>query len=127
MPAIEQDLKITHAQAGSLFFLMSMGYFPALMGSGFISARLTHRKTIYLSSAILGVTLLIISQCHSLWAICTGMVILGLSAGIYLPSGMATLTALVSSKHWGKALGIHELYPLLHFGRSDLLRVVAGA
>lgn len=121
MPAIEQDLKITHAEAGSLFFLISLGYFPALMGSGFISARLTHRKTIYLSSAVLGVTLLAISQCSSLWALYTGMVILGLSAGIYLPSGMATLTSLVSSRHWGKAMGIHELGPTLSFLAAPLI------
>ena len=48
MPKIEADLNISHAQAGSFFLLISIGYFVTLIGSGFFSARLTHRKTIIL-------------------------------------------------------------------------------
>jgi NNP family nitrate/nitrite transporter-like MFS transporter len=121
MPTIEQDLHITHSQAGSLFLLVTLGYFPTLMGSGFVSARLTHRKTIILSSVTLGLALLVVAQCRSLWAIRVGLVVLGLSAGFYLPSGIATLTSLVSSRHWGKALAIHELAPNLSFLTAPLI------
>jgi fucose permease len=34
MPEIEESLSISHAQSGSLFLFMSMGYFLALIGSG---------------------------------------------------------------------------------------------
>ena len=51
MPAIEKDLDITHAEAGSLFLTLSIGYFIGLMGSGFVSARITHRRTMVLSIA----------------------------------------------------------------------------
>ena len=40
MPAIEKDLGISHGEAGSLFLLISAGYFTALLGSGFFSSRL---------------------------------------------------------------------------------------
>jgi NNP family nitrate/nitrite transporter-like MFS transporter len=121
MPTIEQDLHITHSQAGSLFLLVSVGYFPSIMGSGFISARLTHRRTIVLSSVTLGMALLLVSQCRTLWAIRVGLIALGLSAGFYLPSGIATLTSLISSRHWGKALAIHELAPNLSFLTAPLI------
>ena len=35
MPKIETDLNISHAQAGSFFLLISIGYFVTLIGSGF--------------------------------------------------------------------------------------------
>jgi len=121
MPTIENDLGISHGEAGSLFLLISLGYFPGLIGSGFISSRLTHRKTIVLSSAALGAALLFISQCRALGAVLAGVTFLGLVAGLYLPSGIATLTALVHSKHWGKAIAIHELGPNLSFLTAPLI------
>jgi NNP family nitrate/nitrite transporter-like MFS transporter len=46
---------------------------------------------------------------------------LGLSAGLYLPSGIATLTDMVSSKHWGKAIAVDELAPILSFITAPFL------
>jgi len=44
-----------------------------------------------------------------------------MAAGLYLPSGIPTLTALIPSKHWGKALSIHELAPNLSFVAAPLI------
>lgn len=115
LPTIESDLGITHAEAGSLFMSISIGYSTALLGSGFISSRISHRKTIILSSVISGITLIGIAFSQSLFQIHAGLILLGMAAGIYLPSGMATLTDLVPYKHWGKAIAIHELAPSLAF------------
>lgn len=46
---------------------------------------------------------------------------LGISAGIYLPSGITTVTSLVKPSHWGKAVAIHELAPNLSFILAPLL------
>jgi NNP family nitrate/nitrite transporter-like MFS transporter len=46
---------------------------------------------------------------------------LGAGAGLYLPSGIATLTGLVAPRHWGKAIAIHELAPNLDFVTAPLL------
>ena len=121
MPKIEADLKISHAQAGSFFLLISIGYFIALFGSGFFSARLTHRKTIILSCAVLGFILLGMSFSSGLWGLRFGLLILGMAAGLYLPSGFATFTANISSKHWGRAIAIHELAPNLSFVAAPLV------
>ena len=115
MPAIEKDLGLSHGEAGSLFLLVSTGYFIALLGSGFISSRITHKKTVILSSTALGIALLGVSFSNSLWGIRFGLFILGMAAGPYIPSGIAALTSLIDSKHWGKAIAIHELAPNLSF------------
>ena len=121
MPNIETELSLSHGEAGSFFLLISLGYFVALLGSGFISSQLTHRKTIILSSATVGVTLLGISLTNDLQGVRLGLFILGMAAGIYLPSGIATLTSLISPKHWGKAIAIHELAPNLGFVAAPIV------
>jgi NNP family nitrate/nitrite transporter-like MFS transporter len=121
MPTIEADLGIGHGEAGSLFLLSSIGYFSSLLGSGFFAARLTHRKMIVVSSVALGLALLGISASKGLWGVRIGLLLLGGAAGIYLPSAIATLTGLVSPRHWGKALAIHELAPNLSFVAAPLI------
>jgi len=38
MPSIENDLGLDHTEAGSIFLLISLGYFISLLGSGFVSS-----------------------------------------------------------------------------------------
>ena len=120
MPAIEQELGISHSAAGSLFLTISMGYFVSLMGSGFVAARLKHRGTIVLSSVAVGLALLVTAASSTLWAIRGSLLLLGLAAGLYLPCGIATLTGFVGRRHWGKAVAVHELAPNLSFVLAPL-------
>jgi NNP family nitrate/nitrite transporter-like MFS transporter len=121
MPAVEKDLKIGHGEAGSLFFIISLGYCPALLGSGFVSSRLNHRRTIILSSMAVGGAFLFVGFSHSLWGVRIGLLILGMAAGLYIPSGILTIIGLVRSKDLGKAISIHELAPNLGFLIAPLL------
>ncbi len=121
MPTIEKGLKVGHGEAGSLFFLISLGYCIGLLTSGFISSRLNHRRTIILSSMAVGGALVVVSISQSLWGIRFGLILLGMAAGLYLPSGIATVTELVRPEHWGKAIAIHELAPNLAFVAAPLL------
>ena len=121
MPAIENDIGVSHSEAGSLFLFISLGYFVTLIGSGFVSSRIAHRGTIILSAISTGLALLFISLCNSLSEIHLGMLALGMAAGFYLPSGIATLTTLINFRHWGKAIAIHELAPNLSFVAAPLL------
>jgi NNP family nitrate/nitrite transporter-like MFS transporter len=121
MPTIEKELNLTHTEAGSFFLLISTGYFITLLGSGYFSSRLTHRRTIILSITGLGLALMGVSFSHSLWTVSLVLFILGMAGGIYLPSGIATLTTLVSPRHWGKAIAVHEMAPNLSFLAAPLL------
>ena len=124
MPTVKEDLKIGHDEAGSFFFLITLGYCTGLLLSGFISSRFKHRRTIILSSFALGGALLLISATRSLWGIRFGLIVMGLAAGFYLPSGISTLTSLVSQRHWGKALALHEMAPNLGFVVAPILTEV---
>lgn len=121
LPAIEEDLKIGHGEAGSLFFLISIGYSAMLITSGFVSSRINHRKTITLSALAMGGALLLMSLSHGLWLIRLELVIVGMAAGLYLPSGIAVLTDLVSSGDWGKAIAVHEFAPNAGFVLAPFL------
>lgn len=121
MPEIESELDISHAAAGSLFLLMTTGYFVALVGSGWLAARLTHRYTIILSSIMVGLVLISLSSAGSLSAMRAMLLLLGAAAGLYLPSGIAVLTELIASRHWGKAIAVHELAPNLGFIAAPIL------
>ena len=124
LPTIEKDLGLDHAGAGSLFLLISSGYFVSLLGSGFVASRLMHKRTIIVSATAIGFALFVISSSNSLLGISTGLVLLGLAAGLYLPSGISTLTSLISPGQWGKALAIHELAPNLAFVAAPLISEV---
>ena len=121
LPTVEKDLKIGHEEAGSFFFMISFGYCIMLLGSSFVSSRLSHRKTIVLSTLTLGGALLLVGLSHQLWMVRLGLFTLGMAAGLYLPSGIATLTELVKPKDWGKAISIHELAPNLSFVVAPLI------
>ena len=121
MPTLEREVSITHSQAGALFFLITLGYFISILSSGFISSRLTHRKTIVLSATSLGLVLLLVSFCSRLWSTAIALLFVGLTSGLYLPSAIAILTSAIQSKHWGKALAVHELAPTLGFILAPLL------
>ena len=113
LPAVEHDLVIDHSQSGGLFFFISMGYCLGLAGSGFISSRITHRRTIITSCTVMGGTLLLIAVSTSLSVISAALLLLGVATGIYLPSGVATISTSVDAHNWGKAFAVHEIAPTL--------------
>jgi MFS transporter, NNP family, nitrate/nitrite transporter len=121
MPAVEVDLNLDHGQAGILFLLIALGYFIALMASGYVSSRLRHRNTIILSAVAVGGACLLTSYSYSLWGIRLGVFGIGMAAGLYFPSAMATITSLFNPQHWGKAISVHELAPNLAFVAAPLL------
>lgn len=137
---IENELSLTHAQTGTFFLLITLGYTAAILVSGFLSARIQHRGVILLSLTAVGAALVLIAAAQTVTQIRMGLVALGMSAGLYSPSGIASLTHTVSRRHWGKAIAIHDLGPNLAFiaapaaatlfvdgaGWRTLLLVVAG-
>ena len=121
LPTVEADLDISHAQAGMFFLFVSAGYLTAMSGAGYVSARLTHHRTIVLSFALLGLATLGVAQASTLAGMQLGLFTMGLGAGLYLPSAIATITSLVTRPHWGKAISIHELAPNTSFVVVPLL------
>ncbi|MGM0453845.1 MAG: MFS transporter [Thermodesulfobacteriota bacterium] len=121
MPKIEAELGLRHAQAGALFLWLSVGYFIALATSGIISARIGHRRTIVLAACGVGGALIAIALSDGLWQLRGAVFLLGIAAGIYLPSGITTLTDMVNPGQWGKAIALHEMAPNLGFVCAPLI------
>lgn len=113
--SIEESLGIGHAQAASFFLFITLGYSVMMLFSGFVAAGIGHRGTILLS-VLLGILgLLAISLSPSLWGIRAGLILLGIGAGLYFPSGIPTITSLVDDKDEGKVLAFHEIGPNIGF------------
>jgi NNP family nitrate/nitrite transporter-like MFS transporter len=115
LPAIEIDLGLGHAQASGLFLFISAGYCTGLFGSIFLTPRFSHCGLIVVSGLSVGICLLLAAVSEGLLPLRFSLMVLGLTGGIYLPSGVATLTALVRKADWGKVLGFHQLAPNLAY------------
>jgi NNP family nitrate/nitrite transporter-like MFS transporter len=121
LPAIEKDLMIGHAKAGSFFLFVSAGLFISLIFSNMVVSKITHRTAIVLSVTILGLALMATALTREIWQIYLCLFCWGISGGLYLLSGIATLTTLIKPAHWGKALAVHELAPNLAFVMVPIL------
>lgn len=121
MPAIEAELGITHGQAGGLFFMISFGYMLAPLCSGLLSSMINHRGTLTVSAWAVGLALAPFSFVKEVWAIRLLLVLIGLAAGIHLPSAIATITAEIQRSDWGKALSVHQCAPPLSFVSAPLI------
>lgn len=111
---------IDHAQAGSFFLFISAGYFLSILSSGFVSERINHKRTIVFSSLTLGLALFVLGRCTTLVTLQGGFFCLGLGAGLYFPSGLATIGGLVPPAYLSRGMAIHELAPNLGFVAAPL-------
>ncbi len=121
---IRAHYALTHAEGGMLFFVMSVGYSVSMLLSGFVAERLEHRGTVLASLLIVGAALALIGFAPPLPVFYTGLVLLGAGAGLYGPSGITTLTDVAKAEHWGKALALHEIGPILGFFGAPVLAAV---
>ncbi len=121
LPVIEQEMGLDHVQSGSFFLFISAGYFISILSSGFVSSRINHKRTIVLSCFTLGLALVILSRCMTLLSLQIGLFGLGLGAGLYFPSGLATIAGLVAPAYLSRGMAIHELAPNLGFVAAPLV------
>jgi NNP family nitrate/nitrite transporter-like MFS transporter len=109
LPAIEDDLMLTHGEAGSIFFYTSFGFSVGMLCSGFVSKALTHRFSIFCSTLTAGASLAAVSLCPALGCMRLFLFILGAGTGLYMPSAKATITSLVKQEQRGRAIAINEV------------------
>jgi len=121
LPSIERDLHLNHTQAASFFLFITLGYSLMNIFSGFIASWLGHRSTIFFSVFVVTSATAFIASASSLPLIRVGLVLVGVGAGLYPPSGIATVTSLVNAKDEGKVLSIHEVAPNLGFILAPLI------
>jgi NNP family nitrate/nitrite transporter-like MFS transporter len=108
LPIIEDELTITHALAGSLFFYMSVGATISVFMSGWISRHLGYKRSVIYSFTTLALVLLCLRYAHTYDYSAVFYFLMGLASGIYLPCAIPLITSLFSRDHWGKAIGFHD-------------------
>lgn len=111
LPVISEELHISSGQAGSIFLVSSFGMFSGSVCSGFLSSRINHKGTLILSLTGVSIALFACIFVTSLSTIRLTMLVLGIAAGLNLPSITAIITAIVSRPDWGKALAVQQLAP----------------
>ena len=121
LPVIEKDLGISHTAAGSLFIYLSSGYFIGVFSSGYLSFKFNHQKTIVFSCFACGLSLIAVSLITSVVYLKMLLILIGTAGGLYLPSGIASMTYGLKQKDFGKAFAIHEISPSLGFIIGPLL------
>lgn len=121
MPVIQADLGFTHAGAGHLFLALALGNGAGLLLNGFISRVLDHRRTVGVSAILVGILALLAPLARDYGMLMGALLGLGVSVGLYLPSGIAAVTSLVRPSEWGKTLAVHELAPNLSYVIAPLL------
>lgn len=122
-PSIGDDIILTSAQAGSVFFIGSFGVLAGSMVAGLVSSRLKHRGTLLLSVFGVSATLAAAHFSTSVWALRGAMFSLAVFAGFHLPSSVATITATVRQQDWPRALSVQQLGPPLGLVASPLVAV----
>jgi predicted MFS family arabinose efflux permease len=121
LPVIERELGIDHTRSGSLFLILSVGYFLSILSSGFISSKINHKRSIVLSCSLLGCVLLVLGQSNTLLGLQLCLFGIGIAAGIYFPSALATISFLVPTAFLARGIAIHELAPNAAFVSAPLL------
>lgn len=113
--SIADDLGLSYGEASGFFLYASIGFVGALLFSGHLSRRITHRWTIVAAVGISGAALLAASFAASKLALNIALVVAGVGSGLYPGSGIATLSTMVHDRHRGTALAVHESGPNLAF------------
>ena len=117
---MQADLGIGTAAATRFFLTISLGYTAAILLSGFISRHILHRGTIFASGVLVTAGLFWIGMAHRVPVMNVGFTMIGFGAGLYPPSGIASLVGLVHADIRGRAIAIHEIGPNFAFVAAPL-------
>lgn len=113
LPAMERELGLSHFQSGLFILFMGIGFFISQIGAAFLAGRWGYRRCILISLWGTAATAAVVGLMSSVWALYAGFLGIGITGGLYVPSGISLITVLVRPQDWGKAMGIHELAPNL--------------
>lgn len=112
---ISEHLGRSLAASANLFVCLAAGYSISVLCAGFVSQRLGHKGTIVASVIGIGIGLLGLAGSDTFTGFSIWITLMGIGAGLYMPSGVVTITEITPSAYWGQAFSIHELAPNLAF------------
>jgi predicted MFS family arabinose efflux permease len=111
LPPLIGDFKrafaVSHLQVLGVFNVVYLVYGLAAVPAGYLADRYGSRLMLVLAGIGCTGALLLVSSAPSFTLLAAGLVLLGLAAGMYHPSGLSLLSRGVASGERGRALGIH--------------------
>jgi MFS family permease len=87
--------------------LMYLVFGLAAIPAGYLADRVGSRTLLIGAALGCAAALMVVATAHTFFVLSVGLVLLGLCAGIYHPSGMSLLSRGVASPERGRAIGIH--------------------
>jgi len=108
LPLIEDEFRIGHARASSIFIFQSLGYGVALFFSGFLSGIFGYKKSIVCSLIVSAFIFFCIPFVKVFSVLYLFSLVIGLATGIYLPAVIPLITGYYEEKVWGKSIAIHD-------------------
>ncbi len=121
LPVVEKELGLNYTGSGSLFLCISSGYFISILLSSFVNSVLNHKVTIFLSTFCSGIVIIVLGLSESLLGLLAGLFCLGLAAGLYLPSALASIAIIVPPQFLARGMAVHELAPNIGFVAAPLV------
>jgi MFS family permease len=91
------------AAANAMYLAFGLAALPA----GYLADRVGSRTMLLVAAGGCAVALVLVAAAPSFAALTAGLVLLGLCAGIYHPSGLSLLSRRVAGPERGRAIGIH--------------------
>ena len=88
---------------------MYLAFGFAAVPAGYFADRVGSRRMLMIAATGCGAGLMLVGLAPTFAFVCAGLVLLGVSAGIYHPSGFSLLSRGVSSRERGRAIGIHGI------------------
>jgi MFS family permease len=89
--------------ANAMYLVYGLCAIPA----GFLADRFGSRRMLVIAAGGCTVSLLLVAAAPSFPLLAAGLILLGLSAGVYHPSGLSLLSRGVATGERGRAIGIH--------------------
>lgn len=120
MVYIMDEFSLSQSRAASAFLIIYLGYSPGMFFSGYLAARIRHRGCIILGLIFNAAGLCLAALSGGFGFMSVGLFLIGAGSGIYPPSGMASIAAVVSPERRGLAIAIHEMGPNLAFFAAPL-------
>ncbi|MCP3931942.1 MAG: multidrug efflux MFS transporter, partial [Bacteroidetes bacterium] len=121
LPVIKEEMGLTNAGSGSLFLLISSGYFISILSSSYVSSYINHKNSIFLSTFYSGAIVVCLAFLQSPVIFKWGLFVLGLAAGLYLPSALASIAHTVAPAYLARGMAVHELAPNVGFVLAPFL------
>lgn len=108
LPLLEDEFLISHARASGIFMFQSIGYGISLFLTGLYASKFGYKKCIALAIVVTSGAFFLIPLVKTFSTLYFFSLMIGFSAGAYIPSVIPLITEYFAEKDWGKSIVIHD-------------------